>query len=848
MATRNTNIIVRLRDEVSTRLQRIGGAFGSLTRTIGLTVGASIAVGAALGRLAGLASQQENAEARLATAIRNGAGATDEQIAALKELAAERQRVTRFGDEQTIAAQAQLATFQLTTDQIAQLTPRTQDLAEASRRLGKESVDLEGAAVLVGKALSGNVGTLSRYGVVLSDAQRETLRFGDQNERVAALADALDQNFKGLAESLTPYEQGVISAKNAGGDLLEQLGSFITSSEGVNNSITRTRETFENWTRAIRENGGTIERFIDGTGAAFNVLGNTATALFNALLLSINKFESAALTSVRTIADGLSRITFGAASEALDGFVKRADARLAELEQSGASRFEALGESAAGFVQAGRDLNNVIFEGTAAQQAANEASRQAQAEAAAQRDAEQQKAEAIRRTSEALQALGIDAEAIDTGIGQTARDATGALVQLAVDGEASLAVIGAAARKATSDFTDTEIENFRQTLLRAADAGQITQDQLAALQSGLAGAKREAEATATPFERLQAAIAAAVDDQSLSGLAAVRAELESLRNSGELTGLQFEQLERQIIGSAGGISDALRSAGDSAPEVAGNIGQITTSLADAEAGTSGFANQLAGALNSAASLSEGAAVRVQELVERFNRLNPAGTNIIRGFEEIGNITRTVNAEFAEQNRQVDELILKFQEAGDATRFVGNATQLLNQNLVISEDRRRALNQIIDQGNAARERESESIRRNIAALEDEIAILNGADADRIRFERRRADLRERINQASGQTKQLLQEELQLLERAQKLERSKADETTRAADASERRATAEERSARAGGGFNQPRRVEVEIRSSGSAGASQLSAEDVRRLAAQLLPEIQRGLADEARLSR
>ena len=170
----------------------------------------------------------------------------------------------------------------------------------------------------------------------------------------------------------------------------------------------------------------------------------------------------------------------------------------------------------------------------------------------------------------------------------------------------------------------------------------------------------------------------------------------------------------------------------------------------------------------------------------FNRLNPAGTSIIRGFEQIGDITRQVNQEFAQQNAEVDELIVKYQQAGDATRFVGSATQLLNQNLVISEDRRRALNQVIDQGNAARERERDNIEKNIEALRDEIAILNGADASRIRFERRRADLRERINDATGQTQDLLREELKLLERASRLERSKADDTTRAADASERRA--------------------------------------------------------------
>ena len=173
------------------------------------------------------------------------------------------------------------------------------------------------------------------------------------------------------------------------------------------------------------------------------MLGNTATALFNGLLLGINKFETASLTSVRAIANGLSKITFGAASESLDNFVERADARLAQLEQQGAARFEALGNSAGGFVAAGRELNDVIFQGAEAQREANQASKEAQQQAAQQKQAEQEKAEAVKRTSEALKQLGIDAEAIDTGISSKANEATAALIRLAADGESSLAVISA---------------------------------------------------------------------------------------------------------------------------------------------------------------------------------------------------------------------------------------------------------------------------------------------------------------------------------------------------------------------------------------------------------------------
>jgi len=847
MAKRDTTIRISLRDGVTRGLRRIGGGFRSLTRSIGLATGALVGIGVGLSRLARASAAQEDAENRLTTAIQNGAGATAEEIEQLQRLAAERQKVTRFGDEQTISAQAQLATFQLNAAQIAELIPRVQDLAEASRRLGGENVDLEQSAILVGKALNGNAGELSRYGVVLNDAQREALRFGDQNERIAALTEALDGNFRGLAESLTPYSQGVISAQNAFGDLIEQLGSFITSSPGVNNAITTARETIERWTAALANNGGQVERFVQGSLAAFRVLGDTVQVIFNGILVGVNKFETVTLAGVRNIAAGLARITFGDTSDALDAFVDRADARLEELEQSGQRRFDNLGEATAGFVENGRQLNDIIFQGTEAQQAANAASAEAQRLASEQSAAEKEKAKAVERTSAALKKLGVDAELIDTGISENASDAQAALLQLAADGEASLAVIAAAAAKAAGSFSQTEIDAFNQQLQRAADEGRITAEAMTALQQGIGNARTEADGTAGTFERLQGAITQASDQQNLSGLAALRSELETLRNGGELTGAQFDQLEQQIVDASAGIQQAVASSGNSAGDASQSLELVTESAGQAEAGLAGFANQLAGALNQAASLSDGAAIRTQELVDRFNRLNVAGTEIIRGFRAIGDITRTVNAEFAEQNAQVDALLVKYRESGNSLTFANDAQRLLNQNLVISADRQQALTSIIEAGTAARDRERESIERNIASLRDEIAILNGADAERIRFDRRRAELQERIENSRGETQRLLREELRLLERAQKLERGKADEATRAADATERKTQAEER-ARQAGGFG-PQRIEVELKASGgTAGSGGLTESQVEELAAQLLPAIIAGIEQNERQQR
>ena len=151
---------------------------------------------------------QVKAEKLLKTAL---GGTTD----ALVKQASELQKVTLFGDEVTIAAQARLANHVKEAGAIEKLTPLVQDLAPAM------NMDLGAAADLVGKSLGSSTNALSRYGIEITGAV-------GSNERLETAVTSLSEKFAGQAkalanEGLGPWER----AMNVFGDLQEKLGEEL---------------------------------------------------------------------------------------------------------------------------------------------------------------------------------------------------------------------------------------------------------------------------------------------------------------------------------------------------------------------------------------------------------------------------------------------------------------------------------------------------------------------------------------------------------------------------------------------------------------------------------------------
>lgn len=280
MAERELNILLRLKDEASKELKGFSGTLDSMNpafkKMAAVGTAALAAIGAEIGVAIKAAGQAEKVNAQLAQGLENvnkaQQGVVDitkldsvereqfneivaKQVAGLSEQASALQKVTKYNDEAIKSAQAMLATFQLNSEQIGVLTPRLADMAAGLEKATGETVDLQTVAIAVGKAVTLGAGALTRYGVVLSEAQRAQLETASGMERINLIAQILDGNFAGLAEAIgDTFEGKLAQARNAFDDLQEAIGNaFLPAVTELLKTITPMIERFGAWAQANPE-------------------------------------------------------------------------------------------------------------------------------------------------------------------------------------------------------------------------------------------------------------------------------------------------------------------------------------------------------------------------------------------------------------------------------------------------------------------------------------------------------------------------------------------------------------------------------------------------------------------
>ena len=173
------------------------------------------------------------ASQKLRTNLLNVKGATEEHVKSLQSQAAQLQKLGVIEDDAIIAGQSQLATFNLQGSTIEKLTPKITDMVAQLKGHNATAEDMVAINNLVGKVMTGNVGSLSRYGVTLSDTQKEMIKNGDETQRANTLNEVLAQNYGKVNEELRKTPQGQMTAfKNTFGDFMELVGEFTSSLVG----------------------------------------------------------------------------------------------------------------------------------------------------------------------------------------------------------------------------------------------------------------------------------------------------------------------------------------------------------------------------------------------------------------------------------------------------------------------------------------------------------------------------------------------------------------------------------------------------------------------------------------
>lgn len=194
------------------------------------------------------------ASTKLRTNMLNVKGATEAQVASLERLAGKMQGYGVIEDDVIKAGMSQLATFNLQAKTIEGLTPKIADMVTQLKGHNATAEDMVTINNLVGKVMTGNVGSLSRYGVTLDDTQKKILQNGTETEKMNTLNKVLAQNYGEVNKALRNTPQGQLTAfKNTFGDFMELVGEFSS------NLVTPLISGFNNWMASMGGPEGMME-------------------------------------------------------------------------------------------------------------------------------------------------------------------------------------------------------------------------------------------------------------------------------------------------------------------------------------------------------------------------------------------------------------------------------------------------------------------------------------------------------------------------------------------------------------------------------------------------------------
>lgn len=295
-----------------------------------------------------LAKAQIDAETKLEALLGNipsvaagGTNAIKNAKAELLDYASAVQSVGVVGDEVLISGMQQLATYQLSTDTIKQLTSGMADLLVQTKGLDATQGDAVNAANMLGKVMSGQTGALSRAGIIFSDAQKKILQTGNEMERAATLAEVLAANVGGVNKAMASTDQGKLRQfSNAWGDLKENIGKPIIAAQAaladvaikfLPNIESMLTKIFGGITAGMMRVSEFLDSNIAGVSTIFDTLEYIVDAISKGISTGISRVnistESWAgfINLIKGAADGLAEVLGVAIPLALDVITRTAE-------------------------------------------------------------------------------------------------------------------------------------------------------------------------------------------------------------------------------------------------------------------------------------------------------------------------------------------------------------------------------------------------------------------------------------------------------------------------------------------------------------------------------------------
>lgn len=294
-AIRRSNIEIKSLEGQIRRLDSVNGGrlkawFGNLKSAVpmvGMLTNPLLWLGAAIYKVGNYIKGSQEAwniqmqgEVKLATVLRQRVKATDAEIDSIKRLASAQQAIGIIGDEVQLAGAQQLATFISRKDSLDKLIPSMNNLLAQQKGLNATDQDAVNIGNLMGKVMQGQTSALTRVGITFTAAEEKLLKYGNEQQRAATLAQVINNNVGQMNEALANTPEGKLKQHtNAMGDLQERVGrvysvvkaSLLPLFDAIGNSLEGVISWFERNQDTVLTVVNTVAR---GFQWAFSVIGS----------------------------------------------------------------------------------------------------------------------------------------------------------------------------------------------------------------------------------------------------------------------------------------------------------------------------------------------------------------------------------------------------------------------------------------------------------------------------------------------------------------------------------------------------------------------------------------------
>lgn len=259
------------------------------------------------------AIEDEAAQVRLATALKNATGATDDMIKSVEQQILKQSLATGVADEKLRPALSRLA---LSTNDVTKAQDLLTLALDISQATGK---GLDAVANSLGKAYDGNTAALGKLGIGLSAAELKTMTFTQVQGKLtdlfggAAAANAetfagrlqilkvtFDEAKESVGTKLLPIIQKLVEF--VVNEVVPALGKFAEFFKPITDAISANKEEFATFIAFIQKY--VVPVLVNVLGGAFKIVGEIAGGVINvigAVVGGLNSLIAGAVAGINAL-------------------------------------------------------------------------------------------------------------------------------------------------------------------------------------------------------------------------------------------------------------------------------------------------------------------------------------------------------------------------------------------------------------------------------------------------------------------------------------------------------------------------------------------------------------------